>query len=74
MKEFGLEMDEGLREERVESRLGEVVEYLLDLCDRTEDKMKSCSCSEIRDGPEGRGGRGRDGGPVGGGFDGAGGI
>jgi len=40
---------------------------VLDL--RSEDKSSSCPWSEIRDGPEGRGGRGLDGGPVGGGFE-----
>ena len=43
---------------------------ILDLRERfaSEDKRNNCSCSDIRDGPEGRGGRGADGGPVGGGF------
>ena len=68
VKEFDLEMDEGLREETIESRLGEPLEYLLDLRDLTEDKISNCSCSDMRDGREGRGGRGREGGPVGGGF------
>ena len=73
-KEFDREMEEGLREETIESRLGEPLENLLELRERTEDKISNCSCSEMRDGPEGRGGRGADGGPVGGGLQGAGGI
>lgn len=45
-------------------------EYLLDLRARfaAEDRRRTCSCSEIGEGPEGRGGRGAVGGPVGGGF------
>lgn len=80
--EFDLETDrdgrpreEGLRMETIESRLGEpllmlsLCEYLLDLRERTEDRRSNCSCSEMREGPEGRGGRGAVGGPVGGGFE-----
>jgi hypothetical protein len=74
VKEFDLEMDEGLRKETIESRVGEPLEYLLDLRDLTEDKISNCSCSDMRDGREGRGGRGREGGPVGGGLDGPGGM
>lgn len=68
VNEFDLEVDEELC---VESRLGEAFsEYLLEPRERfaTEVKINSCSCSEIRDGAEGRGGRGVDGGPVGGGL------
>lgn len=45
-------------------------EYLLDRRERwaTEDRKRSCSSTEIRDGP-GIGGNGILGGPVGGGFD-----
>lgn len=52
-----------------ESRHDDVTEYLLDLRDRlaTEDRKRSCSSTDTRDGP-GTGGRGRQGGPVGGGF------
>ena len=47
----------------------ELSEYLLDRLERLdkEERRSSCSCSEILDGP-GTGGRGADGGPVGGGF------
>jgi len=45
-------------------------EYLLDRRERwaTEDRKRSCSSTETRDGP-GTGGNGTLGGPVGGGFD-----
>lgn len=42
-------------------------EYLLDRCERLAVRRRSCSCSDIRDGP-GTGGSGRVGGPVGGGL------
>ena len=45
----------------------EVTEYLLDRCERLAVRRRSCSCSDIRDGP-GTGGSGRVGGPVGGGL------
>jgi len=53
---------------RTDSRR-ELREYLLDRLERldTEERSKSCSCSEILDGP-GTGGRGAEGGPVGGGL------
>ena len=53
---------------RTDSRR-ELSEYLLDRLERldAEARSSSCSCSEILDGP-GTGGRGADGGPVGGGF------
>jgi L-aminopeptidase/D-esterase-like protein len=51
-----------------ESRWEEAREYLLDLRDRlaTEERKRSCSSTETRDGP-GTGGNGRVGGPEGGG-------
>ena len=45
----------------------EVTEYLLDRCERLAVRRRSCSCSDMRDGP-GTGGSGRVGGPVGGGL------
>lgn len=73
VEEFVGTMMEGTRLARLlemlmrESRLSEAREYLLDLRLATEERKRSCSSTDTREGP-GTGGSGRVGGPVGGGF------